>query len=400
MILLQKGTLDIMSLNILNTNDNTTAQSIRFHAEGKLKIMHITDTHLDKDNIDASVWLICKSCDKEQPDIVVITGDNVGNHGDIEATKGYIDKLMSVFEKRNITVAVTFGNHDSECETGLTREELMAYYNKFSCSVSVDDGEELSGCGTYNIPVLASNSDKIKFNIWMFDSGSYDDEGHYANVLEDQVEWYKSKSDALKAANDGKPVYSFAFQHTIVPDVYDALKNVEKHKLFSFPHMYNKNDYYMFDPNVKNYGTFNETPCCGYYNHGQFEAMVEKGDVLGIFTGHDHTNAFGVKHKGIDIVNSLSTRYNGDRFSTQYGYRILEVDENNTSCYSSRVEHWYDMFSRDDIASLKANNDDFGYKTAKSVTIQGIGRKIFEKICRGFTTIVTGRKVTYDEISK
>lgn len=389
-----------MSLNLIDSlgaDNSTTAKSIRFNADGNLKIMHVTDTHLDADNIDASVWLIASACDKEKPDIVVITGDNVGNRGDISATKGYIDKLMSVFEDRDITVAVAFGNHDSECENGMTREELMAYYNTYSCSISVDDGEALSGCGTYNIPVLASKSDDIKFNIWVFDSGSYDEEHHYANVLEDQVEWYKQKSDSLKTANNGNSVYSFAFQHTIVPDVYDALKKVEKRKLFSFPHMYNKNDYYMFDPNGINYGTFNETPCCGYYNHGQFEAMVEKGDVLGIFTGHDHTNAFGVQHKGIDIVNSLSTRYNGDRFSTQYGYRILEVSENNTSAYSSRVERWYDMFSREDIASLKVSGDKAGYETAKAVTYKGVGRKIFEKICRGFTTIFTGRQVSYED---
>ncbi len=378
-------------------DDGTTAKSIRFNADGKLKLMHITDTHLDSDNIDASLWLIARACDKEKPDIVVITGDNVGNYGEFEVTKGYIDRLMSVFEDRNIPVAVTFGNHDSENEAGMTREELMAYYNTFSCSHSVDDGDILPGCGTYNVPVLAHDSDEMKFNLWIFDSGSYDDEGHYANVDAAIVEWYRTKSDKIKASNGGKIVYSMAFQHTIVPDVYDALKKVKGHKLFSFAHMYNKNDYYTFDPKVKNYGTFNETPCCGYYNHGQFDAMVEKGDVLGIFTGHDHTNAFGVQHKGIDIVNTISCRYNGDRFSSQYGYRILEIDENNTSEYTSRVEHWYDMFTYEDIASVKASGDEFGYSTAKLIKYKGIGRKIFEKICRGFTHIVTGRQVTYPD---
>ena len=388
-------TFDV-KFNTFATGDGTTGRAIRFNKDGKLKVMHITDTHLDDDNIDATVWLIAKSCDKENPDVVVITGDNVCNMDDASVTKGYIDRLMSIFEKRNIPTAVTFGNHDSE-RGAMSREELMAYYNRYSCSVSVDDGEELSGCGTYNVPVLASDSDEIRFNIWMFDSGDYDEKGRYANVLEDQVEWYKKKSDAVASANNGKKVYSFAFQHTIVPDVYDALKKVDKYKLFSFSHMYNKNDFYMFDPNGINYGTFNETPCCGYYNHGQFEAMVEKGDVLGIFTGHDHTNAFGVKHKGIDIVNTVSSRYNFDKFSSQYGYRILNVDENNPSVYTSRVEHWYDMFSCADISSIKTSGDAFGYKTAKSVTVNGIGRKMFERICRTFTRIVTGRRVTYKD---
>ena len=35
----------------------------------------------------------------------------------------------------------------------------------------------------------------------------------------------------------------------------------------------------MFDPARKNYGAIRETPCPGYENYGQFDAMVEKGDV-------------------------------------------------------------------------------------------------------------------------
>ena len=57
--------------------------------------MHITDTHLDSDNIDASLWLIAKACDKEKPDLVVVTGDNVLNCDDANETKMYIDKLMN-----------------------------------------------------------------------------------------------------------------------------------------------------------------------------------------------------------------------------------------------------------------------------------------------------------------
>ena len=371
-------------------------KSLQFGADGKFSIMHVTDTHLEDDNIDASVWLIAKACDKEKPDLVVITGDNVQNEDDANKTKSYIDKLMTVFEERSIPTAVTFGNHDSEVGA-MSREDLMAYYNTYSCSVSVDDGEVLSGCGTYNLPILSSDGSKVKFNVWVFDSNDYDDEGHYGYVKKDQVEWYKAKSDELTAANGGEKVYSFAFQHIIVPEVYDALKKTERKKLFSFSHMYNKNDYYMFDPNGINFGTLNETPCCGYYNDGQFDAMVEKGDVLAMFTGHDHTNAFGVKYKGIDIVNSLSTRYNGDAFSSQYGYRMIEIDEADTSKYTSRVEHWYDMFTLEDINSLRKAGDDYGYKLALDVDFKGFFQKGFDEFSRAIVSVFSGRQISYPD---
>ncbi len=374
---------------------NTTAKAIKFNSDGKLKIMHVTDTHLEHDNIDLSLWLIKEACERENPDIVVVTGDNVQNYDDASITKRYIDRLMTIFEERKIPVAITFGNHDSEVGA-MSREELMAYYNTYPCSISIDDGDTLSGCGTYNVPVMSSDGSKMRFNLWIFDSNDYDAEGHYGCVLEDQVEWYKTKSDEITKENGGEKVYSLAFQHIIVPEVYDVLKKTKK-KFFSFSHMYNKDEYYMFDPNSVNFGTFNETPCCGYNNYGQFDAMVEKGDVLAIFSGHDHTNAFGVKCKGIDIVNSLSTRSNGDRFSTQYGYRIIEVDENNPSGYSSYIGRWYNMFSFKDISSFNSSGDKFAFKASLNVTLKGLVQKFYTKSGRWFVTTFAGRQVTYND---
>lgn len=383
-------------LNSFAAVDITTAEPIRFDENGNLRIMHVTDNHLDTDNVEDTVWLLGEACDREQPDIVVITGDNVNNVGDKECTKYLIGELMGVFDSRDIPVAVTFGNHDSENENGLTREELMAYYNTFDCSVSVDDGELLSGCGTYNVPVLASDSNKIAFNLWVFDSGDYDESGRYACVREDQVNWYKAKSDLLALLNGGKRVNSLAFQHIIVGEIYDALKKADGKALFSFEHLYNDGEYYMFDESATNYGTLNETPCPGYLNFGQFDAMVEKGDVLGIFTGHDHTNAFGVKYKGIDIVNSLSTRYNGDAFSTEYGYRIIDVNESDTSTYKTRVVHWYEMFELGDIFEISSRDDSFGASLVAKIIFLGFLEETFAvRLYRGFAQLFTGRQITY-----
>lgn len=376
--------------------NSTSTKPINFNHNGKLKIMHLTDTHLSDSNIDDSVWLMANACDVEKPDVVIITGDNVQNDDNPQVTKGYIDKLMSIFDERKIPVAITFGNHDSECGA-MSREELMAYYNTHPSSISVDDGDLLSGCGTYIVPVMSADGTELRFNLWVFDSNDYDKDGHYGCVLADQVEWYKKRSDELKTLNNGNKVYSFAFQHMIVADVYDALKKSDKKRFFSYSHMYNKDDYYMFDPDRQNFGTLTETPCSGYENYGQFEAMVEKGDVLGIFTGHDHTNAFGVKYKGVDICNSLSSRYNRDAFSSQYGYRILEVDEKDTSVYTSRVVHWYDMFTFKQVREMKSKGDTFGSALAFDVRWRGMLMKSSHRFGRFWISKLTGRKVTYKD---
>lgn len=366
---------------------------MKFNADGKFKVMHVTDTHLEDYNVDSSCWAIGYACDKEKPDIAVVTGDNVQNCDNPEDTKRFIDKLMTVFQARNIPVAVTFGNHDSE--TGaMSREELMAYYNTYSCSVSVDDGEALSGCGTYNIPVMSSDGEKVKFNLWVFDSNDYDGKGHYGCVKADQVEWYKKTSDELKSQNGGEKVYSLAFQHIIVPEIYDVLEKADKKVLFSFEHIINDGEYYHFDENQKNYGTLNETPCSGGENFGQFDAMVEKGDVLAIFSGHDHANAFGVQNQGIDIVNSLSTRYNNERYSTQYGYRMIVIDENDTSVYDTYSVHWYDMLTLKEALSVE---DNYGKDVATKITFLGFFQKFFDNFYRTFAHIITGRTISYPD---
>ena len=387
-------TIAVLPLSSFAFPTENESEVIKFN-DGKFNVMHITDTHLEEYNVEASVWAIAQACDKENPDIAVITGDNVQNCDDPADTKALIDSLMGVFEARDIPVAVTFGNHDSE--TGaMSREELMAYYNTFDCSVSVDDGELLSGCGTYNIPVMSSDGKKIAFNLWIFDSGDYEGEG-YGCVRADQVEWYKATSDALALLNGGKRVNSLVFQHIIVAEVYDALEKVDKETLFSFEHINNDGEYYRFNPDNKNFGTLNETPCSGWCNYGQFDAMVEKGDVLAMFSGHDHTNAFGVRYKGIDISNSLSTRYNGDRYSTQYGYRMIEIDENDTSVYTTRVVHWYDIFTVGEAFAIKESGDDYGFGIALDVAFKGFFQKVTTFFYQGIGELITGRQVSYPD---
>ena len=376
---------------------NETEKSISFGPDGKLKILHITDTHLKHNhNLDPTLWMVEKACDAEKPDIVMLTGDIVLNCDNAEDTRKLINALMNIFDSRNIPVAVTFGNHDSE-QGAMSREELMAYYNTFSCSVSTDDGEALTGCGTYNIPVLSSDGKKVKFNLWVFDSGDYDEEGRYSCVQPDQIQWYEQTSDRLAAANGGERVNSLVFQHIIVGEIYDALLKTDSWKSYAYKHLYNKEEYYMFDPDRVNYGTIREYPCPGYENHGQFDAMVKKGDVLAMFTGHDHTNAFGVKYKGIDIVNSLSTRYIGLFHSTQCGYRVIEVDENDTSAYETRVMRMFDIYDYEAVKQEKQTGDNFKYKMAREFAFKGKFQKFATVAYGKFIEAVTGRQVTYPD---
>ena len=390
-----------------NTNINyepadsqkVTDTTIRFNSDGKLKVLHIADTHLNYDrHFDASIWVIAEACDVEKPDLVVLTGDNTHPNEDPEKTKKLINALMNIFESRNIPVAVTFGNHDAETGS-MTREDIMEYYQTFPCVISIDNSEGFKNCATFNIPVLASDSDKVNFNLWVFDSGDYDEDEprHYDRVRTEQIEWYKKTSAKLKEENGGKTVNSVVFQHIIVPEIYDVLKKVDSKQPFAVNHIYNEDEFYMFDPEEVNYGTLNEKPCPGYYNDGQFDALVETGDVLAMFTGHDHTNAFGVRNQNIDIYTSPMTRYKGLAYTTQYGYRVVEIDEKDTSTYETRVERLYDVFDFDYIETAKDNGDKYSKRIAFELAVKGGVQKGFMKLYQGVVEFVAGRQVTYPD---
>ncbi len=372
--------------------DTLTTDSLRFCSDGHFKILHVTDTHLHDCNVRNTVRLIALACDTEKPDLAVLTGD-LASEDTYAHTAKLTDNLMQVFESRKIPVAVTFGNHDSE-NGAYTRESVMALYRAYACCVAVDDGEALTGCGTYRIPILSSDGKELRLNVWMFDSGSYDSEGHYANVAADQVAWYRETSAALEREN-GRKIPSLAFQHIIVPQVYDALEQIDLRLPFSYPHMYPNGKYYRFSSAGKNYGMLSEKPCCGYCDHGQFDTMTERGDVRAIFTGHDHTNAFGVQYKGIDLVNSLSTRYERTAFSTQYGYRIIELREDAADTYETHVVHWYDFVNAEEVKQLADSRSD--KSLLSQIRFLGFFRKSFTDLCVFFAETFTGRTVRYPD---
>ena len=85
-------------------SQNETDKTIKFGEDGKLKILHIPDTHLKHNhNLEPTIWMVEEACDKENPDIVMLTGDIVLNCETEEDTKKqnfilkvYYDSCLSI----------------------------------------------------------------------------------------------------------------------------------------------------------------------------------------------------------------------------------------------------------------------------------------------------------------
>lgn len=382
-----------------------TDKTLRFGEDGEFTILQIADLQDGLLFRELTANFIKDLLDITEPDLVVLTGDNIAPDSCPTAgiTALTIDTYMSIFEERGVKVALVYGNHDYDRNV-LNKDQQQKIYEQYSCFVG-RDVPELSGTGTYNLPILASNSDETAFNLWFFDSQEKNKEnnlGGYGCVQKDQIQWYVDTEKALTAENGGVPVPSMAFQHIIVPEIYDALHLIaytEKDEAVPGPYveknfvddikngindvkntitgLFDKNEEpetqqpektYLDDP--KNYDenfiiekdgniytiptqcinedTFiGENPAPPVYSNGQADALADTGKVLGIVSGHDHVNSFVVPYRGMDIIQSPTTSF-GSYGDMNRGARVITLNEADLSTYETDVIFFRDLYDLSD----------------------------------------------------
>lgn len=323
---------------------------LSFNSNKKFKIMQITDIQ-ETTNISADTLnLLNSALDKEKPDLVVLTGDQIKGYGISYKSKedvvNTIRKIMSPITTRNIPFAVTFGNHDSQA--GISNEEQMdEIYKKLPNCVYSDTAY---GAGTYNIPIYSSDKGKVIFNIYLMYSGTDKKGGGYESVTKEQIEWYKSTRDSLS-------VPSILFQHIPLCEYYNLLKRCSRFAPKSIrAYRTHKNEFYTLAKTTQ--GDFLEPPSIPDENIGEFDAIAEKGDMLAVFVGHDHKNSFIGKYKNVTMGFTPSAGFNEYGNGLNRGVRIIELDENNINSFETRVVTYKDL----GFTKLKKPIKDFIYR--------------------------------------
>lgn len=336
---------------------------LRFDENGEFTVMHLTDTQDVYPAQEAMLRYIDTMLKTYKPDLVVLGGDNCVGQSEVDDPEEHIQsaikQLVSVFVENKTYFTLVFGNHDHQytgvdCDIDAEAQEkvkehllsLYQLYGKGYC-LAYDAVPSLHGVGTHNLPILASDSNKIKFNLWMFDSGSYaaDENGKkvgYDCVRQDQIEWYQTTSKVLDKLA-GEQVNSLAFQHIVVGDVYDNLFYESIVDLGELGRDFN-GKHYSFLPKTENFtGQLFEYPCPGYYNEGQFDAMVKQGNVLGVFSGHDHVNSYETERDGVWIINTPGATLYSYGNDLVRGSRLITIKESDTSTFTNELVTMNDL---------------------------------------------------------
>ncbi|MBQ5823197.1 MAG: metallophosphoesterase [Clostridia bacterium] len=317
---------------------------LRFDENGEFKILHITDCQDVYPANQTMVQFITHCLNKYDPDLVVLGGDNcVDDTGNIEKA---IAEIAKIFVDNETYFTLVFGNHDREGGHG-ENDVLLSYYQKAGGKycLAYDQVPSLTGVATHNLPIFASDSLDVAYNLYMFDSGTsgYSDpdrsgqEG-YDCVHEDQVNWFKTTNSAYTLLNGGKVIPSMAFQHIIVGEIMDVFYKEKSEVAISFDSKFcngKEYDLTVADFSAIKDGMLTEPPCPGVENYGQFDALVEQGTVA-VFSGHDHVNTFTVEYKGVDIVNTAGCTFHSYGQDYNRGGRLITLHEGETE-YDSQV---------------------------------------------------------------
>ena len=310
---------------------------LQFGEDGKFTILVLADVQTGYPVPEDMKNFIKESIKFSDPDLVVFTGDNI-NCDDMRA----YDDVFGIVEDMGIPFTAVLGNHDQENSGGLTRDEIVAKYQEYDGCLAYDADPSLHGAGTHNLPILSSDGSKVAFNLWMFDSGDYarSSDGEWLGydwVRDDQIAWYNETRDAMTAENGGEVVPSLVFQHIIPQEPTQEIFVETDLNLGDLTINFQDGTSSTLLPDISKFkeGYLFEKACPSYGNDGQWDAMVEGGDVLGMVVGHDHINNFIVECDGIDLIMTPGCTYTSYYNNMMQGARVIEIDENNPWEYST-----------------------------------------------------------------
>lgn len=304
---------------------------LKFGSDGKFKIVVFSDIQDQEPIHQRVIDIMRQSIACEKPDLVVFLGDQTEmntKEPEVDFRKT-IEQILAPVVEAKLPYSIVFGNHDDQCHyigQRTDKDAMFAVYRSIGDCRTYNAEPNLTGTGNCKIPVYSQDGSKIIFNLWMLDSNTYQnpitEEGGYDNPHADQLAWM--------TANNVTDVNSLVFQHIPMPEIYNLLvedENGEK--------TYGDKKYKM-ELNENATGYLGEYPCPpnAENNTGEFQTLKEMGNVLAVFTGHDHLNDFKGTYDGIDMINLPGMTYFNYGDEAVRGYGVIELNANNLNDYT------------------------------------------------------------------
>ncbi|KAF8643188.1 hypothetical protein AX16_009173 [Volvariella volvacea WC 439] len=196
------------------------APPLHFSHDGKFKIMQVADLHysvsqgvcrdtlLDPceaaDNLTNS--LLGRMLDKEKPDLIVFTGDQLNGQDTSWDPRSVLAKFARAVTDRQIPWAAVFGNHDEE--DGMAKWEQVRLMKALPYSLVERGPRDVHGVANYVLKVKSADASRTHLlTLYFLDSGSYS-KGFfdwwgfftptaYDWIHENQIDWFLEESASI-----------------------------------------------------------------------------------------------------------------------------------------------------------------------------------------------------------
>lgn len=313
-----------------------TANALSFSGDGTFRVVQFNDTQDNHHTDVRTIHLVERTLDAEQPGFVVINGDVV--NGDMETedeVRQAYNNVVLPMEERAIPWAITFGNHDEDSApvTGMNEQRIRNFLGGYEHYVG-STARGVSGDSNQVLTVASSRGSGAGFALWLLDSGRYSaetvggqevEEYTYETIHADQVAWYREQSLALQR-DTGAVVPGLMFFHIPLWE--------HRHLWFASPTGSTDADHEKAVVKHSIVGERNEREYTAQFNPGLFFAALERGDVKGMFCGHDHVNTYVGDYFGIQLGYGPGTGFGaygleGDEVHRLRGARVFDLDENH-----------------------------------------------------------------------
>lgn len=295
----------------------------------KFRILMIADTQEGKKVSSDTMALINAALERTEPDLVVYSGDQIWGKRNFKGSKAEVKRVLGELtnpvQDRGIPFAVCFGNHDRQ--VGLSNADQFEIYKTFKGFIGESE-PDIDGVGNQCIEITEGG--EVKYLLYLIDSHSNLKIG-YDNVHENQIEWYRSVRDKYEKKL-GHLVPSVVIQHIPVCEVFDLLTQVKRTKRGAVRGFRTHDGEYFVlnDERVCKGGFMKESPADPQINSGEFAAFKEKGEVRGLYFGHDHNNSFHGDIDGIDVGYTQGAGFNVYGPGKDRGVRVIDLNTDGT----------------------------------------------------------------------
>lgn len=304
--------------------------NLKADASGNFKILQVADIQDSwKANGTVNGWertveMIEAAVTLKKPDLIVMTGDNIGpeDSGDRLTSRSdfeySVQRIVDCFH--GVPFVVTYGNHDYERNTNGSKnislsDQDQIYHshgaltlNQTGLTISSSSANSTARYGTGYLDVYDSTGTNVIERVIVLNSGNYEGSrspAQYGRVgvnNDDYTQYdYQNVVNAVNSWTSDTSIKCIAFEHIPIQEMFygdSASTSICKEAAGGYSiypsntgRITSKGSYKKNDSNTTVTGEFHENAGQAYGSTRElFDALAGKSNVAGLFFGHEHTN--------------------------------------------------------------------------------------------------------------